>query len=190
MARNRSTNTHRFAGVPGARDPSCGTGKPHSSFASYPAQPTWPPANSNGTSCAPSTPTPASRSETAAIDVSTAPVRGPRKENRPDPAPRLAESSQNASSPPKGPATTASASTTPGTLRPCSRYRCGCPNRRHQRTKFSTISVPEGLATDSGWNCTPTWGLSRRRNAMSTPSCPHARGSRTSGRGSATRNEW
>src|SRR5262249_36772151 len=54
----------------------------------------------------------------------------------------------------------------------------------HPRTpcrKFSAMSRPFGVSTDSGWNCTPLTASSRWRTAITSPSTARADTSNTSG---------
>ena len=57
--------------------------------------------------------------------------------------------------------------------------------------KLRAITSPEGVSTDSGWNCTPwRWAMSRWRSAMTSPSRSRAVATSTSGSGSIAASEW
>src|SRR5262249_4251847 len=59
---------------------------------------------------------------------------------------------------------------------------------QHSR-KFLSRSLPSGVSTDSGWNCTPSIGSSRWRTPMTSPSSLRAVTSSASGTRAAAR-EW
>src|SRR5262249_663241 len=58
----------------------------------------------------------------------------------------------------------------------------------HER-KFLARSLPTGVRTDSGWNCTPSIGSSRWRTAITSPSAAVAETSSESGSEVAA-SEW